>query len=170
MTAPRAPHLCARRVPIAACLVALALAPACARGRDGRHAPAAVEQLDPASARDAGALTPRAHAGDDGSQLSEAAARALLAQRFRAAGFRVRYDVPVAREGAFALTVDGYDPVRRVGFEYVATAERDTDLDASERAALAHERSPRILIVDAADAASLDAAASRFLDAAGAPE
>lgn len=168
MTAPRAAHRTARRAAIAAGLVALALAPACARGRDGRHAPAAAEHVAPDDrddARDAGTLASRAPAGE-GSQLSEEAARALLAQRFRAAGFRVRYDVAIARAGAFALTVDGYDPVHRVGFEYVATAERDTDLNAAERTALAHERSERILIVDAAGAAGLDAAVTRFLDTA----
>lgn len=85
----------------------------------------------------------------EGPALTEAAARALLAERFRAAGLRVRYDVPVARDGAFALTVDGYDPVRRVGFEYVADAEAGADLDAGERAALARDRELRILIIDA---------------------
>jgi hypothetical protein len=125
---------------------------------------------EPGHARDDGALAPGANAASDGSRLSEAAARALLSERFRAAGFRVRYDVPVARDGAFALTVDGYDPAHRVGFEYVATAERDTDLDAAERAALARERQQRILIVDAADSAGLEAEAARFLDAASAPE
>lgn len=177
MTPPRAAHRASRRAAIAAGLVALALAPACARGRDGRHAPAAAEHVapddgpddGPDDARDAGTLASRTPAGDEGSQLSEEAARTLLAERFRAAGFRVRYDVAIARTGAFALTVDGYDPVHRVGFEYVATAERDTDLDAAERAALARERSERILIVDAAGADGLDAAVTRFLDTARTP-
>lgn len=129
-----------------------------------------MEHAGPAHARDASALAPGADAPDDGTRLSEAAARALLSERFRAAGFRVRYDVPVARDGAFALTVDGYDPAHRVGFEYVATAERDTDLDAAERAALAREREQRILVIDAADAASLEAEAARFLGAARGPD
>ncbi len=168
MTASRAVHRRCWRLPLAVCVVALALAPACAGGPDGRPAPAAVEH-EPGHAP-AKALAPGAHATSDGSRLSEAAARALLSERFRAAGFRVRYDVPVARDGAFALTVDGYDPAHRVGFEYVATAERDTDLDAAERAALAREREQRILIVDAADSAGLEAEATRFLDAARLPE
>lgn len=95
--------------------------------------------------------------------LSEAAARAILARRFRAAGFRVRYDVPIARPGAFDVTVDGYDPVRQVGFEYVDTAERDTDLHAAERAALERDPAHRILVVDATDAAGLEARITRFL-------
>jgi hypothetical protein len=98
-----------------------------------------------------------------GPVLSEAEARAILAERFRAAGFRVRYDVPIARPGAFELTVDGYDPERGIGFEYVAVDERGTDLDDSERAALARDREHRILIVDATDAAGLDALVSAFL-------
>lgn len=95
--------------------------------------------------------------------LSEAAARAILARRFRAAGFRVRYDVPIARPGAFDVTVDGYDPARQVGFEYVDTAERDTDLHAAERAALERDPEHRILVVDATDAAGLEARITPFL-------
>lgn len=95
--------------------------------------------------------------------LSEAAARALLAERFRAAGLRIRYDVPLARPGSFALTVDGYDPERHIGFEYVAVAERGTDLDDAERVALARDRDHGILVVDATDAAGLDAASTSFL-------
>lgn len=58
---------------------------------------------------------------------SESAARALLDRRFRAAGFRIVNDVRVVT-GTAALTCDGYDPVRKVGFEYIAAAERGTDV------------------------------------------
>jgi hypothetical protein len=129
---------------------------ACAGARDGRHVPVAAEHGAP-PAGGTHAARPRAGAGPavdrDGPALTEAAARALLAERFRAAGFRVRYDVPVARDGAFALTVDGYDPARRVGFEYVAEAEAGADLDPDERAALARDHEQRILIIDAAGTA-----------------
>ncbi|GAB4510745.1 MAG: hypothetical protein Tsb0020_28260 [Haliangiales bacterium] len=106
--------------------------------------------------------------------LSEAAARAVLSERFRAAGYRVRYDVPLSRPGEFAFTADGYDPDRRVGFEYVATSERDTELSRAERAALAADDSDSdgdgvsVLIIDAApglDSAALAAAADAFLAA-----
>ncbi len=106
--------------------------------------------------------------------LSEAAARAVLSERFRAAGYRVRYDVPLARPGEFAFTADGYDPDRRVGFEYVAASERDTELSRTERAALAADDSEgggdgvSVLVVDAApglDSAALAAAADAFLAA-----
>jgi hypothetical protein len=149
---------------------------ACAGARDGRHVPVAVEH----GARPDGgtrADRPRAGAGPaldgDGPALTEAAARALLAERFRAAGFRVRYDVQVAREGAFALTVDGYDPARRVGFEYVAEAEAGADLDPDERTALARDHEQRILIIDAAGAAGaadeVRGLAERFLQALDTP-
>lgn len=59
--------------------------------------------------------------------------------------------------------MDGYDPERHLGFEYVAVAERGTDLDDAERAALARDRDHGILVVDATDAASLDAASTSFL-------
>jgi hypothetical protein len=139
---------------------------ACAGARDGHRVPVTAEH----GARPEGgprAVRPRAGAGPaldrDRTALTEAAARALLAERFRAAGFRVRYDVQVARDGAFALTVDGYDPARRVGFEYVAEAEAGVDLDPDERTALARDHAQRILIIDAAGAAG----AAGPLDSAG---
>lgn len=104
-----------------------------------------------------------AEAAPGAQALSESAARALLADAFRAAGFRVRYDVPVARDGAFALTVDGYDPMRRVGFEYVAEEERGAELDAGERSLLARDPEQRVLVIDAVDAAGLEERAQRFL-------
>ena len=100
---------------------------------------------------------------DPATLLSEAAARSILARRFRAAGLRVRYDVLLTRPGAFDITVDGYDPARKVGFEYVDAAERDTDLHAAERDALARDPEHRVLVVDAIDAAGLDVQITRFL-------
>jgi hypothetical protein len=97
-----------------------------------------------------------------GEPVSEAEARTILAARFRAAGYRVRHDVRVAGEG-FELTVDGYDPESRVGFEYVAPAERDTDLVAEERAPLARDPSYRILILDPMTRTALDEQAGAFL-------
>ena len=157
-------------------LLPVALCLACAGTRDGHHVPVAAEH----GARPDGgtrAVRPRAGAGPatdgDGPALTEAAARALLAERFRAAGLRVRYDVQVARDGAFALTVDGYDPARGVGFEYVAEAEAGADLDPDERTALARDPTQRILIIDAAGAAGtadeIRALADRFLQALETP-
>lgn len=161
---------------------ALCLAWACAGGPERHHAPVAVEhELQPDGGPPA---TGHHHAGRDpaaggaGPALTEAAARALLAERFRAAGLRVRYDVQVVRNGAFELTVDGYDPARRVGFEYVARDEAGADLDPAERSALARDREQRILIIDevggtsgaeADQAAAIAALADRFLQALEAP-
>lgn len=111
-------------------------------------------------------VEPAPPAVDAGPLLSEAAARALLAERFRAAGHRVRYDVRVTVEGAFDVTLDGFDPDDRVGFEYIASGEVGTDVTAAERDALASgEGDLRILVLDASDAATVAAAAEAFLAA-----
>ena len=148
---------------------ALGLATACTGARDRQHAPVAAvrgQQADghaPPGRRLP--ANPEPPADDAGPALTEAAARALLAERFRAAGLRVRYDVEVARDGAFTLTVDGYDPARRVGFEYVAEDEQDGALDPDERTALARDPEHRILLIDATGDAEVRARTERFLQA-----
>ena len=102
--------------------------------------------------------------------LSEAAARAFLSDRFRRAGFRVRYDVRVRIEGAFDVTFDGYDPEHRVGFEYVAEVEANTDVVDGERAALAEAKGYRLFVIDAVDGAVLIAATEMFLSSVPSPE
>jgi hypothetical protein len=138
---------------------------ACSGGHEGRGVPASGAKPGEA------ALAPvhgaggheSAQPGDpDGAPVSEAEARTILAARFRAAGFRVRHDVRVAGNG-FELTVDGYDPESRVGFEYIAPDERDTDLVAEERAHLAREPTYRILILDPMSAPAVEAHADAFL-------
>lgn len=111
-----------------------------------------------ATAGDAAAPGPIA---DSGRALTEVEARALLARRFRDAGFRVLHDVRV-REGSSELTVDGYDPDRDVGFEYIAPSERGTDLLAAERSALSAGKRA-LLILDAASEQRVSAAADAFL-------
>lgn len=96
----------------------------------------------------------------EGDPLDEASARWLLATRFRAAGLRVVEDVTIEAGGAL-LVVDGFDPGRRVGYEYVAPEEREVELDAARRVA-AHG-DPRILVVDAAGAESIERAIDAFL-------
>ncbi len=105
---------------------------------------------------------------DAGPVLSEAVARTLVTARFRAAGFRIRNDVLLSGEG-FELTVDGYDPKRNVGFEYIATGEVGTDLSDAERAALSRDSERRVLVLDAGDERTLLAAVDAFL-AATAPD
>lgn len=136
----------------------------CAGGGEGRRgaelgSPSAETGAETGAAAAARDLEPGAPA------LDEAAARQLLAERFRAAGLRVRYDVLVARAGAYELTVDGYDPERRTGYEYVAERERERDLEAGERAQLARAAEVRILVIDAASATEIAARADAFLAA-----
>jgi hypothetical protein len=71
----------------------------------------------PAAIIDAGMADPRPAA------ISEAHARRLVTDRLRRAGLRVLFDVEVELGGR-KLTLDGYDPNRRIGFEYTATSER----------------------------------------------
>ncbi len=96
----------------------------------------------------------------EGEPLDEASARWLLASRFRAAGLRVVEDVTIEAAGV-ALAVDGFDPARRVGYEYVATEEREVELDAARR--LAAHGDARILVVDAAGAGAIERAVDAFL-------
>jgi hypothetical protein len=174
MAPPRLPPtrvLRHRRWPVLLVMLpgALCLAGACAGARDRPHTPVAVvhgQQADgdapPAGRQRANPAPATAGAGP---ALTEAAARVLLAERFRAAGLRVRYDVQVARDGAFALTVDGYDPARRVGFEYVAENETGGALDLDQRTALARDPEHRILLIDATGDAEIRAQTERFLQA-----
>src|SRR5690606_24942171 len=117
---------------------------ACTGGRDTRSV------VSPAPADEAAHQAPAGDAlAPARAPMTEAAARSLLAERFRAAGFRVRYDVLVDRAGLYAVTLDGYDPEAEVGFEYIAEEERDTDIIAGERAALARDGARRVLVLDA---------------------
>lgn len=99
---------------------------------------------------------------DAGPPLDEVGARVLLAERFRAAGLRVRYDVRVSGDG-YDLTADGYDPERRIGFEYVAPAELAADLAPGEADRIEADAHVRILVLGPADRATVEAAAEAFL-------
>ncbi len=94
--------------------------------------------------------------------LDEATARRVLAGRFRAAGLRIVEDVPL-ETGGVTLVADGFDPARRVGYEYIAAEERDVELDAGERERLAGMTAVRVLVTDAAAAGDLEHAADAFL-------
>ena len=63
----------------------------------------------------------------------------------------------------YDVTLDGFDPRRRVGFEYVSFAERGRDLDAGEAAALERAAEVRVLVVLAADSAAIEEQARAFL-------
>jgi len=97
-----------------------------------------------------------------GEPLDEASARRLLAGRFRAAGLRIVEDVTLDVDGV-TLVVDGFDPARRVGYEYVAAEEQGVELDGAERERLAGLGAVRILVAEPAPAAALERAMAAFL-------
>jgi len=90
-------------------------------------------------------------------------ARLLLSRLFRDAGFRVVHDVRVNFDGA-AVTADGWDPERGVGFEYIATEEQGTDVTEIERAAVRASDSHRLLILDSMGAEPIEQRARAFLE------
>ena len=97
-----------------------------------------------------------------GEPLDEASARRLIAGRMRAAGLRIVEDVTLEVSGV-SLVADGFDPVRRVGYEYVAAEERGLELDAAERERLSGLDSVRILVAEPAPAADLERTVEAFL-------
>jgi hypothetical protein len=99
--------------------------------------------------------------------LDEASARFALARRFRAAGLRIREDVVLALPTG-ELTVDGYDPAARVGYEYVDAAELAAGPTLAVRAVLA-VNGHRVLVIEATDAAGLERAVEPFVAALAAP-
>jgi len=141
-------------VPRALSRLPLALLLGCGSAAGGAHRTGDV--LAAKSAPEQAAQGPPA----EGDRLDEASARWLLASRFRAAGLRVVEDVTIEADG-IALVVDGFDPGRRVGYEYVAPEEREVELDAARR--VAAQADPRILVVDAAGAESIERAIDAFL-------
>ena len=94
--------------------------------------------------------------------LSEVEARKLLADRFRAAGFRIRYDFRL-RFADVDVTLDGFDPLRQVGFEYLAAEELDLDVTTAERRAVARS-GVRVMFVDPSDAPTVTRMVRAFLD------
>jgi len=94
---------------------------------------------------------------------------AVLKRRFTAAGLSIQehYDL---REGAVTFHVDGFDPKRRIGYEYITTAAGDREEITPELVAALEERMGRgelfVLLVDEAEAPSEETlihAADHFL-------
>lgn len=132
-------------------------------GCAGEAPPAVGPAPVPPAVIDAGpAPTAEAPAIDAGQPIDEAHARAILAERFRAAGLRIRYDVVVTGNG-FQVTADGYDPERRLGFEYLDPSEAGTDLTLREAGWVG--RDGRLLVVEPGPAEHVAGAADRFLRA-----
>lgn len=59
--------------------------------------------------------------------LDERQGRAVLKEVFEEAGFTVVEEFPMTL-GSFQLVLDGYDPERRVGYEYITTADGDREV------------------------------------------
>jgi len=100
--------------------------------------------------------------------LTEAEGRALLEARFREAGFAIVESYRLT-EGDLDVELDGFDPDRRVGYEFLTTEAGDrveftpAVVAALERRAAAGELS--VFLVDEAevDGPALDRFARRFL-------
>ena len=100
---------------------------------------------------------PPAAAAEPPPTITEIEARVILTEAFRAAGYRILYDVPVPL-GSATVAIDGFDPEKKVGFEYRAAAETAAwtgDLPAGIDA--------RILVIDAADRDTVEQKAAAFL-------
>jgi hypothetical protein len=103
--------------------------------------------------------------------MEETAACALLKARFEAAGYRIEENIDFDEDGV-RFELDGFDPDKRVGYEYVSSDAGDGwDVDDSVIAALAARRDKGELFVlvvderDAPDPGALGAKADAFLAA-----
>lgn len=107
--------------------------------------------------------------------MEERQGRAVLRERFTAAGLTIQEDYPF-HEGVVAFSMDGYDPVARIGYEYITTAAGDREeltpqvLEGLE--GLLREGRAQVLLIDEVDVAdqdpqgaadALSRAADRFL-------
>lgn len=101
--------------------------------------------------------------------MNEAEGCALLKQQFAAAGYDISEHFPFAEQGIH-FSVDGFDPVRRVGYEYITTEAGDRTEITPEVVAALEQRMARgelyILLIDECDVAfpaELAHAAEEFL-------
>ena len=143
--------------------VAAGLLFAACGGREGVPAspPPAAEDSAPVHSA---APPPRAADAGSGAAISEVEARTLLFDRFRQAELRILRDYRLAT-AAGEVTLDGFDPERGIGYEYIAVEERDVDPSAAERVALGAMTGVRVLLVEAGSADRVAAAADAFLGA-----
>ncbi len=102
--------------------------------------------------------------------LGEAEGCEILHAVFRARGYHTLADVAFAEEGV-EFDADGWDPVARVGFEYLSSGAGDHDdlrPDELERLAARMDRGELYFLVidesEVPDAGTLRFAAERFLD------
>jgi hypothetical protein len=87
--------------------------------------------------------------------MQESAACAVLKARFEAAGFRI-VENRMFDEDGIRFEMDGFDPDRRVGYEYVTEEAGDSwDVDDSVKTALAERKDKGelfILVVEESEA------------------
>ncbi len=81
---------------------------------------------------------------------------------FREAGLRIVND-RVFSKGIVSVTLDGLDPERGIGYEYIASIERGTDLSLREAADLDAE--PGILVLRSSSLDEVEERARAFLSA-----
>lgn len=103
--------------------------------------------------------------------MDEREGREVLARCFAEAGLSIQADVPIdTAQGRVVL--DGYDPDRRIGYEFITAEAGDRDEVRPEVIAELEARMTRgelfVLLVDELDVGGADdlaLAARRFLDA-----
>ena len=92
--------------------------------------------------------------------MEERKACALLKERFEAAGLAIEEN-RAFDEGGVRFEIDGYDPEKRVGYEYLTEEAGDSwDVDGDVKAALAARRAKGelyVLVIDEAEAPDADA-------------
>jgi hypothetical protein len=101
--------------------------------------------------------------------MDEAQGCALLKQHFVAAGYDITENYPFSEQGV-SFSIDGFDPVRRVGYEYITTSAGDReDVHPGIVAALEHRMARGelfLLLIDEREVlgdADLAGAAAHFL-------
>ena len=101
--------------------------------------------------------------------ITEVAGCALLKRVFEARGYKINENVRFY-EADVSFDADGWDPVHRVGYEYITSGGDHDDLTPEEMATLGQWRAEGNLaffLIDNADvrgAAELEWAADQFLD------
>lgn len=91
---------------------------------------------------------------------SEVEARQLLDRLFRERGYRIVNDVEFW-EDTIEVTLDGYDPQLKVGYEYIAEREANLDLSAGEMRSL--QNSSTIFVSSPTSLDELESRAHTFL-------
>lgn len=106
------------------------------------------------------------------ARINENRAREILNARFSSAGAALTHDYPLA-EGDLAITLDGFDPTRKIGYAFISHADADVITDFDEAAepalqALAERGRCWVLVIHDVDIPNEDALERRidaFFDA-----